>query len=302
MKNFNIILFISLIFFSCEKKYDTLTDSKGNKIVQLVKLNNEKEKDLNGNIFENKKAYLINYIRWDKEELMRIAEKVAKYYNIEDYEMYFILPTLKDEVLNSEQPSDYLTDCIVPYEYRKEYNNANKNIHSKVLERDGYSGSIYTHIRYHDKDSLLLIDIMDSLGISFAQFYDKKIENPKLIDCYATYSPIKKFLFIENIHQGDFFSIDSVNVIKAVDKPLAVKFFTNKYLTKEQILRLKRNNNIGDDKNIYFYLYNDWDKEDYASIHYFNGTNEYVIYMFNEKKTYTYNVSKDEWTFYNHKE
>jgi len=143
---------------------------------------------------------------------------------------------------------------------------------------------------------------MDSLGISFAQFYDKKIENPKLIDCYATYSPIKKFLFIENIHQGDFFSIDSVNVIKAVDKPLAVKFFTNKYLTKEQILRLKRNNNIGDDKNIYFYLYNDWDKEDYASIHYFNGTNEYVIYMFNEKKTYTYNVSKDEWTFYNHKE
>ena len=36
---------------------------------------------------------------------------------------------------------------------------------------------------------------------------------------------LKNFLFIENIHQGDFFSIDSVNVIKAVDKPLAVKFF-----------------------------------------------------------------------------
>lgn len=302
MKNIYIILFIVSIFFSCDNKYDTIIDSNGNKIIQLVKLSNDKKTDINGNPFEIKKAYLINYIGWDKEKLMEIAEEIAKHYNIENYEMHFMPPSLKDEVLNSDQTSDYLTDCIVPYEYKTEYKNANKNIYSKVIERDGYSGSIYTHVRYHEKDSLILINIMDSLGISFAQFYDKIIEHPKLIDCYATYSPIKRFFFLENIHQGDFFSIDSVNVIKSMEKPLAVKFFTNKYLSKEQILRLKENNNIGNEKNIYFYLYNDWEGKDYASMHYIKGANEYVIYMFNEKKTYTYNINKNEWTFYNHKE
>lgn len=50
---------------------------------------------------------------------------------------------------------------------------------------------------------------------------------------------------------------------------------------------------------MYFYTPND-DKKDYASIHYNKEKNEYTIFMFNEKKTYIYNVSKDSWSSNNH--
>lgn len=289
MRNVYFILALAFIIVSC--KYETYNENN-REIAQLIEIN----RDLNV-------AYIIDYTEGlSDESFMKIAEQVAKFYKIDGYSLFFYKQYTIDFAEKSnmdytELPVDYK---ITPYGYRSEYINEKNDTIAKLLWRDGTQGYLHTSRKYISKDSLILTKIVEYLGLSSCFIYDKPINITLMsyVDCYSTYDSTDGFLFLDEVHNGDFFSLDGINIKKDVESEHYVKYITNKCLSKEQILKVREINNIVPRKIIYFYLSEDT-KEDYASLHYWEKGNKYQIYMFNEKRIYEYDVQNNSWSYLN---
>ena len=287
MKSIYLILVLSLAFASC--KHETYSENN-RKIAQLIEI----EKDINV-------AYIIDYTEGlSNESFMEIAEKTAQFYNIEGCSMFFykqhtIDNAKKTNMDYTEFPPEHK---ITPYGYRSNYINENNDTIAKLLWRDGEEGYLYTPKKYTSKDKQLLAKIVEYLGLSSCTIYDKPITITLMsyINCYSKYNSADGFLFLDETHKGDFFSLDGINVKKDAESERYVKYITNEYLSKEQILKVREINNTLQ-KMLYFYL-SENTKEDYASTLWFGD--KCLIYMFNEKRTYEYDTQNNNWCYRNH--
>lgn len=296
MKKIQILLLLILVILpsACKKEeYKILLDKDGNKITQLMYVDKN-----------NKNAYLRFFSHINEDYLYEISEEIAKSYNIEGYNMLFF-DSLRASLAENNWEDAYPETHITPFQYRKFYIENNDTI-AKALNRTYYSGKtahLITNKRYSPKDSLILKRCIDSLGLYEAFFYDsipqKTIScKEERVFCYSYYLWNNKLFFWDNIDTEDEFVIDDIRFEKYKDTNLSVSFVTNKYLTKEQILKVNEREYLHN-KILYFYHPSDF-KKDYASIIYNKTRKEYNIFMFNEKRTYTYNIEKNSWSFYNH--
>ena len=115
------------------------------------------------------------------------------------------------------------------------------------------------------------------------------------MDCYSKYDLIDGFLFLDEVHQGDFFSIDGINIKEDEEKKFYVNYITNKYLSHEQMLDVVNANKLSGEQSIVnFYLCTDLEK-DYASIQYWHELNKFSFFIFNENKEYEYDIQDRNW-------
>lgn len=289
MKKLLFILVLILSLVSCKKEYKVYYENN-RKIAQLIEI----EKDVNV-------AYIIDYTEGlNKEAFMKTAEKIAKFYNIEGLSMFFYKQHTIDAAEESNMNyTEFLPEHkITPYEYRSEYINESNDTIAKLLWRDGEQGHLYTSQKYTNKDSELLNKIVEYLGLSSCTIYDKPITITLMsyIDCYSLYSSTDGFLFLDEERNGNFFSLDGINIKKDSESERYIKYITNKHLSKEQILKVGEINNTLQ-KMLYFYLSDNTEK-DYASTLWFGDKCQ--IYMFNEKKTYEYDTKNNSWDYRNH--
>ena len=282
-------LIISLALFSCKKKYAIYQENNQN-IAQLISIDK----------MENK-AYLINYLdTCDKHSFRNKVEKIADFYKIEGYNISFYKKEYIDtaEKLNVDFTVFSPEYEYVPYEYRNEYINEKGDTIARLLNRDGTQGFLYTYQKYSSKDTLLLTEIFKYLGLNSCFIYDKSnsINFESDLDYYSKYDCIDGFLFLSELHSGDLFSIDDVNVMKYNETEKYVNYFTNKYLSREQMLKILSVNKLSEKQNIvHFYLSSDSEK-DYASIIYWDNRNIYTVYIFDENKEYEYEINRKKWS------
>lgn len=189
---------------------------------------------------------------------------------------------------------------ITPYQYRTMYINQGDTI-AKIIKRDGLNGrraAILTNKKYSRKDTILLKEALNYFHIEDAYIYNylpsKVYVMPDDLICTYSYHDgfSKQFFFWDEANDEDRFSIGEVHVLKIDDGKLFTKYRTNKYLTNKEILQIKQNKLSAKWKSVIYFYAPYENKKDYASIHYNETKKEYTIFMFNEKKTYTYNVSK----------
>lgn len=163
-----------------------------------------------------------------------------------------------------------------------------------------------TDKRYTRRDTTTLIEAIKYLNADKVYIFDSipsklYVTNEDLINAYSYYRGFtNEFFFWNEAADENRFSINGANVMNVRDDRLYTKYWTNRFLTNEEILQIKQEKNSSKWKTVvYFYIPYEYDKE-YASIHFNKNKNEYTIFMFNEKKTYTYNVSKKLWSSYGH--
>lgn len=287
------ISFVLVMFFvmvSCKEKYEIYQENNHN-IAQLISIDKIE-----------KKAYLINYLdTYDKTSFKSKVEKIANFYKIEGYNIIFYKKKYIDtaEKLNVDFTVFSPEYEYIPYEYRNEYISEKGDTIARLLYRDGTKGFLYTYQKYLSKDTLFLTEIFKYLGLNSCFIYDKpnSINFESDLDYYSKYDCIDGFLFLSELHSGDLFSIDDVNVMKYKETEIYVKYFTNKYLSREQMLKILSVNKLSNKQNIvYFYLSSDSEK-DYASIIYWGNCNKYSIFMYGENKEYEYDISSKKWSF-----
>lgn len=305
-KLFLMLLIAFMLFPSCQenKMYNAFLDKKGRKVVQLV------EKDDTDKI-----AYLAMFQYSNKDSILKMSKDIAQYYNIEGYDMfigdslfYFISEEMKDRgytLYNS--PTEMR---IAPYQYRNEYVNNGDTI-ARIIKRDisdGRKAAILTDKKYSRKDTTLLKKIIDFFYLDKVYIWDSistkiyfAFEEDEIFNAYSFYQRFTdEFFFWDEATEENRFSINGAHVLNIGDSRLFIKYRTNRFLTSREILQIKQEKLNAKWKDVvYFYTPND-DKKDYASIHYNKEKNEYTIFMFNEKKTYIYNASKDSWSSNNH--
>ena len=288
------------MLFSCTKKetYEAIYDKKGNKIVQLI------QKDEN-----NKNAYLAIFSNLEKNHILKISEDIARKYNIEGYNMFFgdSLYYLKQNIENKmlETFSDI---HIVPYQYRTTYIYEKDTI-MKIIKRnelDGWCGDVVTNKKYNRQDTALLRKALEYLNITDAYIYDfipskTYATSDDLICVYSHYNGSSKtFFFWDEANGENKFIINGKHVLKCGEDKLFTKYRTDKFLTNKEILQIKQEKSSARRKTVvYFYPPYEYEK-DYASVTYNEKKNEYTIFMFNERKTYTYDNSLNIWSYSNH--
>ncbi len=307
-----LILLCLPMLFSCDqenKVYNAFIGEKGEKIVQMVK-----KDDI------NKIAYLAMFKDIEKDSIFMMSESIAQYYDIEGYDMfigdssnYFISEEMKELVNSKDWELSRLkvnTEFhITPYQYRTAYVNNNGDTIAKIIKRnalDGREAAILTDKRYTRRDTTTLIEAIKYLNADEVYIFDSipsklYVTNEDLINAYSYYRGFtNEFFFWNEAADENRFSINGANVMNVRDDRLYTKYWTNRFLTNEEILQIKQEKNSSKWKTVvYFYIPYEYDKE-YASIHFNKNKNEYTIFMFNEKKTYTYNVSKKLWSSYGH--
>lgn len=308
-----LILLCLPMLFSCgqeSKEYNAFIGKKGKKIVQLVK-----KDDI------NKTAYLARFKGIAKDSIFIMSKEIAQYYDIEGYDMFFgdssnffISEELKKgmgkEFRNFEQTNFKVHSNIhiTPYQYRTEYINKGDTI-AKIIKRsesDGRKAAILTNKKYIRRDTTLLLEAIKYLNADEVYVFDSipsklYVVDEDLINAYSYYRAFtNEFFFWYEASDENKFFINGAHVRNVRDDRLYTKYWTNRFLTNKEILQIKQDKISSKWKTVvYFYIPYEYDKE-YASIHYNKERNEYTIFMFNEKKTYTYSVSKDSWNSYSH--
>lgn len=290
-----LALIISLIIVSCQKKYEVYRENN-QEITQLLSIDKKE-----------KRAYFVDLLEThSKTSIEDVLEKIVNFYKLEDYYLTFYRKMDVDIAKYLKQDyKNYMAEYnFVPYEYRNEYVTEKGDTIAKFLWRDGTHGHLYTPQKYTSKDTLLLSDIFKYLGLTSCFLYDKPItiRLESHMDSYSKYDLNDGFLFLDEVHSGVFFSIDSVTIKKDKETDLYRRYITNKCLSHEQALEVINRNKLSEKQNIVnFYL--PYEKQDYASIQYSSNNNTYIFYMFNEKKTYEYDINSKKWTYsYDHKE
>ena len=310
-----LLILLSLpMLFSCgqeSREYNAFIGEKEKKIVQLVK-----KDDI------NKIAYLARFKGIKKDSIFMMSKAIAQFYDIEGYDMFFgdssnffISEELKNEMgkefRNFEQTHFKVLSNIhiTPYQYRTEYINKGDTI-AKIIKRselDGRKAAILTNKEYIRRDTTLLLEAIKYLNADEVYIFDSipsklYVVDEDLINAYSYYRGFTNEFFFWNEASDDEnkFVINGAHVRNVRDDRLYTKYWTNRFLTNKEILQIKQEKISSKWKTVvYFYIPYEYDK-DYASIHYNKDRKEYTIFMFNEKKTYTYNVSKDSWNSYSH--
>ena len=290
MKNLFLMSLITFMLFpSCQenKVYNAFLDKRGKKVVQLVKKN-----DI------DKTAYLAMFQYSNEDSILKMSKDIAQYYNIEGYDMffndsiqYFISEELKEWENFDESTvfNAYARLHITPYQYRMSYVSGSDTI-AKIIKRSEFNGrkaAILTNKRYNRKDTVLLKEAIQFLNIDEAYIFDSipskvYVINDDLINAYSYYRDFNnQFFFWNEAAKEDKFFINGAHVRNVRDDKLFTKYWTNRFLTSKEILKIKQEKQSAKWKNVvYFYIPYEYNK-DYASIHYNKEKKEYTIFMFN---------------------